>query len=383
VRRLVWLVGAVVLVDTMFYAAITPLLPELADTLDLGKSGAGVLMASYAAGTLVGALPAGWVATRFGVRRTVLVGLALMSVAGLAFAFARSIALLDAARFLQGVGGACSWAGGMAWLAAAAPPERRGQVIGTALGAAIFGVQLGPVLGAIATAVGHAPAFASAAVLGAALAAWARVMPAPAGGRTTALAPLRALRDERVRVGMVVCALPAVAFGVVDVLAPLRLDALGAGGLAIAAAFFAAAAVEGLISPAAGRAYDRGGPARMVPAGLTAAGMVVLLLLLPASALTYAVVVVVAAGVMGMLWAPAGGVLSGAADRIGLEQGYAFALFNLAWAGGFMVGSGLGGAVAGVAGDALPYAALAAAFLIAAPWARGVFRQERPVRSPG
>src|SRR3954451_15865917 len=59
VRRLVWLVGAVVLVDTMFYAAITPLLPELADRLDLGKGAAGVLMAAYAAGTPVGALPRG------------------------------------------------------------------------------------------------------------------------------------------------------------------------------------------------------------------------------------------------------------------------------------------------------------------------------------
>jgi MFS family permease len=382
VRRLVWLVGAVVLVDTMFYAAITPLLPDLADQLHLGKSGAGVLMASYAAGTLVGALPGGWVAARFGVRRTVFVGLALMSVAGLAFAFARTIVLLDAARFLQGVGGACSWTGGMAWLAATAPPERRGQVIGAALGAAIFGVQLGPVVGAVATAVGHAPAFASAAVLGAALAAWARVMPAPPGGRSEPAAPLRAMRDRSMRVGMAVCALPAVAFGVVDVLAPLRLDALGAGGLAIAAAFFVAAAVEGVISPAAGRAYDRGRPARMVPAALVAAGIAVLLLLLPASALAYAIVVVLVAAVMGTLWAPAGGVLSGAADRIGLEQGYAFALYNLAWAGGFMVGSGFGGAAAGVAGDALPYAVLAGAFLAAAPWARGVFRRDRALRSP-
>ena len=51
-RRLVLLVGAIVLVDTMFYAAITPLLPKLADDLDLGKNGAGVLTGAYAAGTL-------------------------------------------------------------------------------------------------------------------------------------------------------------------------------------------------------------------------------------------------------------------------------------------------------------------------------------------
>ena len=53
-RRLALLVGAIVLVDTMFYAAITPLLPRLADELDLGKNGAGVLAGAYAAGVLVG-----------------------------------------------------------------------------------------------------------------------------------------------------------------------------------------------------------------------------------------------------------------------------------------------------------------------------------------
>src|SRR5688572_20074523 len=139
-RRLVALVGAVILVDTMFYAAITPLLPELSDRLDVGKSGAGLLAASYAIGNLLGALPGGWLAARAGVRAAVLTGLAIMSVAGVAFAFGDSILVLDAARLVHGMGGACSWAGGMAWLASAAPPERRGEVIGTALGASIFGV---------------------------------------------------------------------------------------------------------------------------------------------------------------------------------------------------------------------------------------------------
>ena len=58
VRRLFLLVAAVVRVDTAFYAAITPLLPHYADELDLSKTAAGVLSASYAAGTLVGG-PAG------------------------------------------------------------------------------------------------------------------------------------------------------------------------------------------------------------------------------------------------------------------------------------------------------------------------------------
>ena len=140
---------AIVFVDTSFYSAMTPLLPGFEEEYGLSKSGAGVLAAAYPAGTLLGALPGGYLAARAGVRATVLLGLALMSVASVAFAFASSIAVLDAARFVQGVGGAASWAGALAWIAGAAPRERRGEMIGTALGAAIAGALVGPVLGAL------------------------------------------------------------------------------------------------------------------------------------------------------------------------------------------------------------------------------------------
>src|SRR5947209_6013154 len=129
-RRLILLVCAIVLVDTMFYAAIAPLLPYYAHRLQLSKSAAGVLVAAYPAGTLVGSLPGGWLATRAGVRSTVLLGLALMAGASLVFGFGRSAWVLDVARFAQGVGGAASWAGGLAWLVGAGPAARRGEMIG-------------------------------------------------------------------------------------------------------------------------------------------------------------------------------------------------------------------------------------------------------------
>ena len=150
-RRLFWLVAAVVLVDTMFFAAVAPLLPHYSDELDLSKTGAGVLTAAYPAGTFVGALPAGWLAIRWGVKPTLMLGLSMLGLSSLAFAFAGNIVLLDSARFIQGVGGACMWAAGMAWLVSAAPVERRGELIGAALSAAIVGVLLGPVLGGAAT----------------------------------------------------------------------------------------------------------------------------------------------------------------------------------------------------------------------------------------
>jgi predicted MFS family arabinose efflux permease len=381
-RRLIALVGAVILVDTMFYAAITPLLPELSDRLSLGKDAAGLLAATYALGNLAGALPAGWFAARVGVRAAVLAGLGLMSVSSVAFAFGDSIVVLDAARFLQGVGGACSWAGGMAWLATAAPPERRGEVIGTALGAAIFGVQLGPVLGALATAVSQEAAFSSIALLGAGLAAWALATPPPAGAAQALTTPLAALRERRVRVGMWLTILPAMGFGVLDVLAPLRLDELGASGLAIGVTFFVAAGCEAVISPLAGRIADRRGAAYLVRPSLLAAVAALVLLQLPGSATSLAVAVVLAAGALGLLWAPAGSMLSRGADRIGLQQGFAFALFNLAWALGFTVGSGAGGGVAEITGDAVPYLAVAALFGLTAAWTLRARRREPALRLP-
>ena len=48
-RRLLLLTSAVVFVDTLFFAALTPLLPHYAHALHLGKAGAGVLAAAYPA----------------------------------------------------------------------------------------------------------------------------------------------------------------------------------------------------------------------------------------------------------------------------------------------------------------------------------------------
>jgi MFS family permease len=91
-RRLFPLVASVVLVDTMFFAAVAPLLPHFADELGLSKTAAGVLTAAYPAGTFAGSLPGGWLAARVGVKSTLLLGLCLLATTSLVFAFANPIA---------------------------------------------------------------------------------------------------------------------------------------------------------------------------------------------------------------------------------------------------------------------------------------------------
>src|SRR4029078_1304562 len=75
VRRGLYLVGAIVFVDTMFFAALTPPVPQYALEFGIGKTGWGLLQAAYPAGALVGAIPSGMVAARGGVQPTGVGGL--------------------------------------------------------------------------------------------------------------------------------------------------------------------------------------------------------------------------------------------------------------------------------------------------------------------
>src|ERR1700712_2646108 len=228
-RRLLLLASIVVLVDTSFYAAITPLLPDLTEQFGLTKTGAGILAAAYPVGTFVGGLPGGVLAARVGVRPTVLIGLSLMVLSSIAVAFAGSILLLDLSRFVQGVGGAASWAGAMAWLAGAAPREKRGQLIGSAMGAAIARALLGPVIGVAADLAGFELVFCTIAAVGVGLMAWTLRPPAAAPLGDGSLRGLRvALRDGQVRTGLLLVTVPGLLFGTLSVLGPLRLDAIGA-----------------------------------------------------------------------------------------------------------------------------------------------------------
>src|SRR4051794_39734743 len=137
-RRLLPFVCAVIVVDTMLYAALTPLLPHFERSYDLSKGGVGLLAAAYGIGTLAGALPAGIVAARFGARTAVLLGLFGVSVASVGVAFSGNFTELFTARFIQGCASSLTWAGSLAWLALSTPRERRGRTMGTAMASGVF-----------------------------------------------------------------------------------------------------------------------------------------------------------------------------------------------------------------------------------------------------
>ena len=367
-RRLLLLASTIVFVDVAFYAAITPLLPSYVDDLGLSKTEAGVLSASYAAGTLVASLPAGLVAARVGARPAVLGGLTLLGLASLAFGLAETSFLLDAARFAQGVGGALTWSGALTWLIVSAPEGRRGELIGTALGAAVAGALLGPALGGLAGEIGTEPVFGSVLVLAVVLAGLALRLPPPPVevDREPLTAVLRIAGSGPVARGAALVGLPSLLFGAVAVIVPLRIDELGGGAGVVAAGFAAGAAIAAVLAPIVGRASDRKGRRAPLVLGLAVCGTGVAFV--PAAetvAVILAALIVICVGAA-LCFAPAMATLSDAAESSGLHQGYAAGLVNMAWASGQVAGGIGGGGLAEAFGDALPCLLLTATLLTAA-----------------
>ena len=259
-RRLLLIASTMILFDVAFYSAIAPLLPDYVDELGLSKGQAGLLSASYAAGTLLASLPAGLAASRAGPRRTVLTGLALLGLSSVVFGFGREIALLDVARFTQGVAGALIWSGALTWLITSAPPERRGSVIGTALGTAVAGALIGPALGALAAEVGTEVVFSAVVAIAAGFAVLVvRTPESPPPERQTLAEVAAAVTTRPVLLATTFVAVPSLMFGAVEVLVPLRIDDLDGGHAVIAASFIVGAAIEASLAPLVGRYSDRVG----------------------------------------------------------------------------------------------------------------------------
>ncbi len=339
--RVVLLISVLLGFEAMLYSTVAPLLPHYAHELHASKPALGVLVAAYPAGQIPGALLGGWIATRANLRRTTVIALLMFTVSIIPFGFGTDIATLDALRFLQGAACGCIWAGGLTWVVALTPHERRSQVLGSVLGAAIFGTLLGPIVGTLAVAVGTKIVFASTGAVALALVAWTLRHPGPPRAETKRHAPIGALgRSPKVLLCLWLFLLEALMVGATGTLLPLRLSRLGASGIAIGATFVIASLFATVSSPAIGRLVDRRGARLPTCVGLLTTALLVAALPFASSALVLAALTVAALGGPSLAYVlPAISSVTDTAERIGVEMILASVVLNFAWAVGEMVGA--------------------------------------------
>jgi DHA1 family solute carrier family 18 vesicular amine transporter 1/2 len=161
-------VSLVSLVVMMGSTMVTPSLTLYAKQ-DLGANEflVGAVIAGFAIGRLIFDVPAGFLADKFGLSRTMIVGLGILIGASSLAGFASSYWVLLFARLLEGVASSIYVSAAIAFVLLSSDAAKRGTNIGSYQSILMLGPIIGPVVGApIAEFFGYnAPYFAFAALI--------------------------------------------------------------------------------------------------------------------------------------------------------------------------------------------------------------------------
>jgi predicted MFS family arabinose efflux permease len=372
----------VVLTDTLFFAVLSPLLNGYADSAHLDRAGVGLLVAAYPLGMVLGAIPAGLLASRWGSRRLVIAGLVVTAAVSLLFTASSSGLALILFRFLQGAAGASSWTGAMSWASSVSPPDRRGEIVGRLLGLSVVGSILGPVFGAAASVVGATVVFGAIAAALAALAVVAYRMANPQQAPSEGFAGAFALMtDQRVRIGLWLIALGGCTIGVINSQAPLELSALGMTAIGISIVYLAMSGAAAVVSPIVGRLSDRNGRGRVAiflmvfaAVSMVAAGFATpLVLVIP--------LLIVACTGLEALYVPGSALLWDGAAKADTSTGEILAMANMIWAGAMAIASVFAGVMVTALGYASPFIAVAVLAIATVPAVVPIARHDRDERA--
>ncbi|NEB96294.1 MFS transporter [Streptomyces bauhiniae] len=196
--KAVWAVAFACVISFMGIGLVDPILPALADSLHATPSQVSLLFSSYLIVTAVAMLFVGWFSSRFGAKRTLVVGLAVIVVFAALAGTTGSINGIVGFRAGWGLGNALFIATSLAVIVASASGGFGGAIIlyETALG---LGIAVGPLLGGELGAISwRGPFFGVAVLMTVALLATLAFVPSmPKPARPTSpLAPLKALRHR-------------------------------------------------------------------------------------------------------------------------------------------------------------------------------------------
>ncbi|PRW61905.1 MFS transporter [Actinopolyspora mortivallis] len=237
--KAVWITAFAAVIAFMGIGLVDPILRSIAESLDAGPEQVTLLFSSYLGVQVVAMLVTGAFSARFGAKRTVVTGLALIVLATLACALANSVVQLVALRAVWGLGNALFIATALSVIVGAASGGQQAAILlyEAALG---IGLSTGPLLGALLGHLSWRGPFAGTAVLmAAALVLAVGFLPADEGTgnrqKVTLLDPLRALRHGALLRTSIGSALYTAAFFTVLAWSPFVLEY---GAIAVGLVFF-------------------------------------------------------------------------------------------------------------------------------------------------
>jgi multidrug resistance protein len=306
----------------------------------------GLLFASFGVTLLVLSVPIGRVSDRAGRKGPMIFGLGLLAASTLLFAYSQSLAMLFAARLLQGAADAITWIVGFAMIADLYRPEERGRAMGLAMAGSTLGIIIGPFIGGWLYEVGgiRLPFLFVAALAVVDLVVFALIAPSTRGAGTSA--PMLQVLTHR---PVAICALVVVAGGgtiaMLEPVIPLVMEQrLGLTPASIGSLFGIASMASTAMHPVWGRLSDRWGGRRLMMIGLVGSSLVLPLLNLATDFRTAAMAMVPMWIVFGMVVTPSLAYMAEVASAAGFESyGVVYGVYNMAWAVGLMVAPALGG----------------------------------------
>src|SRR3569833_153202 len=196
--KAVYAVAFACVVSFMGIGLVDPILPALAEQLKASPSQVSLLFTSYLVVTAVAMLVTGWVSSRIGAKRTLIVGLLLIVAFSLAAASSGTIGQIVGFRAGWGLGNALFIATSLAVIVASSSGGFAGAIVlyEAALG---LGIAAGPLVGGLLGDISwRGPFFGVAVLMAIALLATVTLLdktPRPAR-KTSLLAPIKALRHR-------------------------------------------------------------------------------------------------------------------------------------------------------------------------------------------
>ena len=265
------------------FGLITPVLPQFAQSFDVGVTAASVIVSAFAFFRLLFAPAGGALVTRLGERPVYILGLVIVALSTGASAFAQSYWQLLIFRSLGGIGSTMFTVSAMALLVRMAPPLIRGRVSSMYGSAFLIGGVIGPVIGGALGELGmrvpfvvYGVALLLAAVLVATMLRGTPLRADPLQGALTPMTVREALGDSAYRAALVSAfANGWTNFGVRVAILPLFAVAVVGETWAAAVALAVGAAATALTLQFSGRVADTLGRRRPILGGLglSAVGM--------------------------------------------------------------------------------------------------------------